>query len=222
MKRLLVLACLTVTACGSAPDKSGNLASNAVIIDENVEEAAMVVPPPANEAIGNESLVDAGFVSPRTPTPILRIECRQGECYWEQIKTIEDVRSDKGEVLKKVTSRTGSSFYSTEKLEAPEAYDKSIKVDWDAAPRTAYVLCSKTRPTEARWDLEEETHLVTTLDVVNPGGYEVSGTNFYLQVCHGIAPGSASEEQVKRLGYGAIKSDQRQLDTLDEVMAFLK
>jgi hypothetical protein len=219
MKKLLILALLLGTAaCGSKPAAENSVA-NTAIPAENVAEPAPVVPPP-----GNDTAPAADYASPKTPTPILQIECRQGECNWEQITSIEILRNSKGEVLKKVVSRRGTSLYDTDgpAIDVPEGYDKSIEINWEPDPRTEFVLCSKTRPTEAGWDKDEETHLITTLNVISPAGYEMSGVTYYMQICHNLAPGKWSADDLRRLGYGEIKSDQRQIDTIDEVMKFLE
>lgn len=217
MRKLLILALLGTAACSGGQAPAENIVPNAIISGENDVEPTPVVP------AGNVSDEAGGgdFISPKLPTPVLQIECRQGECYWDQITAIEDVRKGKGETLKKVTSKSGTSYYSLEKLDPPSEYSKSVKVEWEPEPRVGYVLCSKTRPTDVTWDKDEKQFLVTTLSVADPGGYQVSAVNLYLQICHDIAPGKADAAAIAKLGYGSTSGDQVRMPTLDDVMKAL-
>jgi hypothetical protein len=159
------------------------------------------------------------FPAPRTPTPVLRISCRQGECQWQQIKTIERVRAGR-EMLRKVTSRTGSSTYSVYKN--PPAWSRKLRIAWQKAPSIDYVLCSKRRPATAFWDKDERKWIVTSLDLTGLGGYQYAAATLYMKVCHNLGPGRWSERRNPRLGYGKTPSGQERYATVAEMMKALE
>lgn len=180
---------------------------------------------PANNTAAPENAatpVDASaFATPTTPTPILLIGCRQGECSWEQFTAFADVEALGGGVLRKVTSKAGTSLHP-DFNDIPESYREGLKIEWKPAG-DSYLLCSKTRPTEIWWEPDEKTFLVTTFDLADPAGYQMSSTNVYMEGCHGLAPGKWTGEDLTRLGYGTpVTSGQERIPTLDAVRAYLR
>lgn len=149
------------------------------------------------------------FPAPKTPTAVFALSCRQGECQWRQIRSIERVRGTADEALRKVTSRSGSSTHS---VYGKPPSRPPANLAWDAEPAVDYVRCSKRRPaTGFRSDGGE--WVLTRLKLTDLAGYQYSAANLYLQVCHGIAPGKWTEKQVAKLGYGDAPSGQDRLAT---------
>jgi len=200
MKHLAIAALLATGAC-AASEPANNTAAPAKNTAAPIDASA--------------------YTAPATPTPILLIGCRQGECGWEEITGLADGENLGAGVLRTVTSRSGKSVHLGDAA-IPEAYGKDIVIEWKPAAES-YMLCSKTRPTEISWQADEKTFLVTTFDLADPAGYQVSGTTFYMEVCHGLAPGKWTAEDLKRLGYRApVKPGQERLATLDAVRAYLR
>jgi hypothetical protein len=209
MKRLAILVLLATGACGTPQATPSNVATP-------LERASKPLPVPTPTPVAA-----ADFKSPKTPTPILLLQCHMGECGWEQITAIEDAEPLAGGILKKVTSRSGTTEHP-EGADYPAAYRKGLAIAWQA-PSEAYVLCSKTRPTEISWEADEKTYLVTTFDLADLPGYQVAGANYYMQICHALAPEKWSADDLKRLGYGEpVKSGQERIATLDAVRAYLR
>lgn len=159
------------------------------------------------------------FPAPKTPTAVLQMSCRQGECFWQQIRSIERVRGDNGEVLRKLSGRAGTSTHGVQR-DPPLRYSPRIRIDWEQAPRHEYVLCSKRRPTTV-FESDGE-FLVTRLGLSDLGGYEYAAATLYMQVCHNIAPGRWSEKQMPKMGYGKTRGRQDRYTTLDAALASLR
>lgn len=159
------------------------------------------------------------FSVPKTPTGVLQISCRQGECRWQQIRRIERVRGGGGEVLRKLTSRSGMSTHDVYRT-PPARYSPRLRIAWEAAPRVEYVLCSKRRPATV-FESDGE-FLVTRLGLANLGGYEYSAATLYMQVCHNIAPGRWNEKQMPRMGYRDTRGRQDRYATLEAALASLR
>jgi hypothetical protein len=159
------------------------------------------------------------FPAPKVPTAVLQISCRQGECYWQQIKKIERMRAGGGEVLRKLTSRVGKSTHNVYR-DPPARYSPRLRIGWERAPKVEYVLCSKRRPATVFWSDGEA--VVTRLGLADLGGYEYSAAALYAQVCHNIAPGKWSEKAAPRLGYGKKRGQQDRYPTLAQALASLR
>lgn len=159
------------------------------------------------------------FPAPKTPTAVLRISCRQGECAWQQIKSIERVRSGKGEVLRKLTSRAGMSTHGAFG-DPPRRYSPRLRVKWEAAPRIEYVLCSKLRPTVIF--PSDGEFVVHRLGLTNLGSYEYASATLYMQVCHNIAPDRWSEKQAGKMGYDKQAGRQDEYKSLAAALATLR
>ena len=159
------------------------------------------------------------FPAPKTPTGVLRISCRQGECYWQQIQRIERVRGAKGEVLRKLTSRTGLSTHDLYR-EPPSRYSKRIRVQWKAAPAVEYVLCSKRR--SATIFESDGAFVVTRLGLANLGGYENAAAALYMHACHNLARERWSEKRMPGMGYGRQRGKQDRYPTLAAALATLR
>lgn len=156
------------------------------------------------------------FPAPKTPTAVFALSCRQGECQWRQIRGIERVRGSADEVLRKVTSRAGSSTHS---VYGKPPSRPPANLSWEAEPGVDYVLCSKRRPATAfRSDGE---WVLTRLKLTDLAGYQYSAANLYFQVCHGLAPGKWSEKQVAKLGYGDSPSGQDRHATVEALLKAL-
>ncbi|MBX3565312.1 MAG: hypothetical protein KF730_12145 [Sphingomonas sp.] len=163
--------------------------------------------------------VPDAFPAPKTPTGVLRISCRQGECGWQQIKSIERVRGGNGEVLRKLTSRSGNSVHGAFG-DPPRRYTPRLRVKWDTAPRVEYVLCSKRRPTVIF--PSDGEFVVHRLGLTNLGGYEYASATLYMQVCHNVAPDRWSEKQAARMGYSRQAGRQDEYKTLAAALATLR
>ncbi|RYY25597.1 MAG: hypothetical protein EOP62_13340 [Sphingomonadales bacterium] len=159
------------------------------------------------------------FPAPKTPTAVLQISCRQGECAWQQIRSIERVSSDGGEVLRKLTSRAGTSTHGVRR-NPPAHYSPRLRIDWERAPKQEHVLCSKRRPTMV-FESDGE-FVVTRLGLADLGGYEYAGAALYMQVCHNLAPGRWNEKQIAKLGYGGKRGQQDRYPTLSAALASLR
>jgi len=159
------------------------------------------------------------FPAPKTPTGVLQISCRQGECMWQQIRTIERVRAGGGEVLRKLTSRAGTSTHGV-MANPPRRYSPRLRIAWEKAPRVEYVLCSKHRPTTI-FESDGE-FVVTRLQLADLAGYEYAAATLYMQICHNIAPGRWSEKQMARMGYGEVRNRQDRYRTLAAALAAVR
>ncbi len=152
------------------------------------------------------------FPPPKTPTPVLLIGCRQGECQWQRITRIEPMRARAGEALRKASGTTGGSTYRD--LDAPTRFSPRIRIAWKHQARTDYVLCSKRRPALLSWDADERMYLLTRLSMTDLPGYQYAGATLYMNVCHGLASGRWSEGKLPAMGYRAQQGDQRRYKTL--------
>lgn len=159
------------------------------------------------------------FPPPRTPTPVLLIGCRQGECQWRRIAGIDPMPARAGEALRKVRGTWGNSTYRD--LNAPTRYNPRIRIAWDRRPRTDYVLCSKRRPAILSWDADERVWLLTQLSMTDLPGYQYAGATLYMNVCHGLTSGRWSETRLPAMGYRARPGDQQRYATLAEAMRAL-
>ncbi|MES2987577.1 MAG: hypothetical protein V4808_06710 [Pseudomonadota bacterium] len=159
------------------------------------------------------------FPAPKTPTGVLQISCRQGECRWQRISKIERVRAGGGEVLRKLTSRSGFSTHGAFG-DPPKRFSPRLRVQWDKAPRVEYVLCSKRRPTVIFHSDGE--FVVHRLGLASLGGYEYATATLYMQACHNLAPGRWSEKQVPSMGYGGQRGQQDEYRTLTAALATLR
>jgi hypothetical protein len=158
------------------------------------------------------------FPAPRTPTAVLQISCRQGQCVWQQLMKIERIRASNGEVVRKVTSRVGRSthsVYGNPPARAPK------NTEWERGPGIDYVRCSKRRPATATYDAEDRDWRVTQFNLTDLGGYQYGAATLYMQVCHNVAPGKWRENRMGRLGYGKTASDQSRYGTEREMLKAL-
>ncbi|HEX8303014.1 hypothetical protein [Sphingomonas sp.] len=159
------------------------------------------------------------FPAPRTPTAVLQISCRQGECRWQKIQRIERMRGGNGEVLRKLTSRAGMSVHLNGRI--PARYSPRLRIEWERAPKIEYVLYSKRRPTTIFGSADSE-FVVTRLGLGDMAGYEYAGGTLYMQICHNIAPSRWTERQIQKLGYGKKRGVQDRYPTLAEALAALR
>jgi hypothetical protein len=156
--------------------------------------------------------VPAVFKIAHGPAPAQRIECRQGECYWQQRQSTAVLEQKGDGVLVKMAGRSGNSTH-LEALESGEYPEDAAKADVDWHPETIYFLCSLTHPA-VLWESDGE-FLLDKLKLQAPPGVQVAVANEYMAVCHSLAPGKWDARTVARLGYAEAASDQSRFPTLE-------
>lgn len=150
------------------------------------------------------------FKLPKLPTTVEQTQCHMGECAWEQITSISDVKRHGSEVLRAVHSRSATTE-TPEGHDYPTTLDAHTQVTWRKS--TSYVLCSVERPTTFWWDASEKSYVESPLHVVSPFGYETAAVTEYLMVCHGAKPGSNGAKHPAELGYVDRTDDMPQTQT---------
>jgi hypothetical protein len=130
------------------------------------------------------------------PEPRL-IYCHMMECAWSKPVSNVAIRSTPRGTLRKVAAVPGTSVHRDD---PPSRYDSSIRIVWEKAAATQYVLCSRSQPALAfrsgkRW-------IAHALDLFNLGGYNSASAVSYLRACHGVEYDRADIDKVMRgLGY---------------------
>jgi hypothetical protein len=161
------------------------------------------------------ALLAAQAAPAATPTPfagrtgrVVRLRCHMMECGWHQPLSIETVRRGEGWELRKVTARNGRSVHRSR---MPSRYRRGLQIDWDAAPRDHYVLCSRQAPA-AMFRSDDGTWIAHRLDFFDMYGFAYSSAYIYLNACHGLGPETLqSEARLRSLGYSA-SGETRQLE----------
>lgn len=142
---------------------------------------------------------------------ILQTNCRMDGCSWADITTTSFVKGgndvDQG-YLMEVEMRFGFSTHKDGNY--PDTYSPAILIEWDDAPRSYFVHCSKARP--ALFKKDDDT--ITVLGVVDPFGYETDSVNLYGHICHGIE-WAAGNNALAGLGYPSnARPEFRTIDAL--------
>lgn len=161
------------------------------------------------------------FPLPQTPTPILQISCHQGECYWQQVRTVEQLRSAQGESLRRLISRAGRSVHLGGR-QPPTRYSPHIRVTWERQAKVEYILCSKRRPSTVFWSADSREFVVTRLRPLDRAGYEEAAFTLYMLACHNLAPGRWTDAMVPKLGYRSQTGRQDRYKTLEQALATLR
>lgn len=162
------------------------------------------------------------FPAPVTPTATLQISCRQGECHWQQIRRIERVRRGaSGEVLRRLVSRAGRSAHPGDRM-PPDRYSPGLRIEWAAAPRIEYALCSTRRPATIFRSASNGDYVVTHLGLRNMAGYEYAAGTLYLRACHNLSLANWSENRTLQRGYPETRGRQDRFRTLDAALAALR
>jgi hypothetical protein len=124
--------------------------------------------------------------------------CRQGECGWLRIRTVEKVSAQPEGELRKMIVRRGTSHHPDGGI--PEKASDA-RIEWDGADRPDYAFCSGSRPAYAFTD-SDGTLVVHFLDLFGLGGYQMGSGSLYMRLCHGF-DGLPDEKKLRALGYVA-------------------
>jgi len=158
------------------------------------------------------------FLQPAVPTPIEQADCHMGECTWQQIESVADVKQVGTAILRVVRSRVAKTE-TPEGEDYPAALPSDARVTWRDI--TSYDLCSIDHPTAVSWDDSTSSYLATPLDVASPFGYQMSAVAEYKRVCHNLAPDSQDYEHPEQLGYADAgdSAPQYHLKSPEQVLA---
>lgn len=129
---------------------------------------------------------------------VLPAGCRQGECVWSRIVSIERLRSVPQGELRRVALRRGRSLHPDD---PPDAFAPDLPVEWEAADESHYVFCSTERPAYAFPDRGAEGLIVHFLDPFRIAGYEYGSARAYMRFCHDEAFAEGDGQGLHRLGY---------------------
>lgn len=162
---------------------------------------------PSEEATGAAS--DAALAT-EAPLPAadphegaIQIGCRQGECSWEKVVTVKDVRTFPNGTLKLEEAWVGTSTH----LDGapPATWSPNIPIEWEKKIVQTYVFCSTSAPALAfrdRWDGGTNKWIGHLLDPFDTYGYNEGSARSYLRICHQLDLYQPDlKKQLKRLGY---------------------
>lgn len=152
------------------------------------------------------------------PGPVVKLECRQDECTWQQRKSATAVRRIGDALLVRFTGRIGNSVHRFEE-DHPAKWSPVLRTEWKS--ETAYFLCSQTRPSALARIGRDPPYRLDVIQIYGPPGFQNITANEYMLLCHGLAPGMWNADTLKRLGYRDVDYKQSDYATLDEGLAAL-
>ncbi|TPG40517.1 DUF2939 domain-containing protein [Sphingomonas koreensis] len=158
------------------------------------------------------------FLMPTLPTPVEQVDCHMGECTWQQINSISDVKQAGDITLRVVRSRIGTTE-TPDGEDYPTTLTPGAEVTW--RDDTSYDLCSIAHPASLSWDASAGSYLVTPLDVASPAGYQMSAVAEYKLVCHNLSSNSSGYQHPEQLGYidTSDSSDQYHVKNPEQIIA---
>jgi len=159
------------------------------------------------------------FAIAHGPGPVQRIECRQGECYWQQRQSTAVLERTGDGVLVKLAGRAGNSAH-LEALETGQYPDDPAKTEIDWRPQVSYFLCSTTHPA-VLWESDGE-FLLDKLNLQSISGVQTAVANEYMAICHSLAPGKWDAQALERFGYQQASADQSRYPTLEAGVEAMK
>ena len=161
----------------------------------------------------------AAFAIAHGPGPVQRIECRQGECYWQQRQSTTVLERMGDGVLVKMAGRGGNSAH-LDALESGEYPADPAKAEIDWKPQVSYFLCSPSHPA-VLWNSDGE-FLLDTLDLHSVSGVQTAVANEYMAICHSLAPGKWNAQALDRFGYTQTSADQQRYPRLEAGLAAME
>jgi hypothetical protein len=142
--------------------------------------------------------------------------CRQGECQWLRVVSVDSVlRLPEGE-LRRMVVRRGISTHPDRN--PPDRPDRA-SIEWQAVDSAQHAFCSNRRPAYA-FDRDGGGRLVHFLDPFDLAGYQYVSAGLYMRLCHGRErlPDAAD---LRRLGYApGTRSEQVEDATLATMTDF--
>lgn len=142
--------------------------------------------------------------------------CRQGECQWLRIVSVDSVlRLPEGELRRMVVRRGVSTHLDGNLPDRPER----ASIQWQADDMAEHAFCSNRRPAYA-FDRDGGGRLVHFLDPFDLAGYQYVSAGLYMRLCHGRerVPDAAG---LRRLGYApGTRSEQVEDATLATMTDF--
>lgn len=178
------------------------------LLRQQVGDVVDQTKPAASEA-ASDAASDAA-VATTAPSPsadphegAIVVGCRQGECSWEKVLTIRDVRTFSNGTLKLEEAWAGTSTHLDGSN--PSTWSPSIPITWEKKVVQTYVFCSTSAPGLAfrdRWDGGSNKWIGHLLDPFDTYGYNEGSARTYLRICHQLdLYQNDLEKQLKRLGY---------------------
>lgn len=184
----------------------------------NDETSAASNTPAADDVnTANDQTSTSRFPMPSLPTPIEQMDCHMGECIWEQIESVSDVRQVGDGTLRVVRARSATTT-TPDGQDYPDTLPPNAKVSWGDG--TSWDFCSLSHPASIGWDSSSSSYLVTPLDIASPYGYEMSDVAEYKMVCHGLLPEETAYQHPEQLGYGnaGAAAEQFHAKSLDDAL----
>lgn len=130
------------------------------------------------------------------PGQIIPTSCRQGECSWLRVVSVEPGMAGPEGRLIRMTARRGSSTHADGNLPAGP---RGARIQWEEADEVGYAFCSTRRPAFG-FAPQGEGLIVHFLDLYDLGGYQEASGRLYMRLCHsrGDVPRAAA---LRRMGY---------------------
>jgi hypothetical protein len=132
---------------------------------------------------------------PRLAGRTILTGCRQGECAWLRIASVERAGTFPQGELRRMRVRAGSSYHPDGNI--PENAT-GVRIKWEKAERNEYAFCSRVRPAYAFPDRGKL--IVHFLDLFDPAGYQYASAGLYMRFCHG-REALPSARGLRALGY---------------------
>ena len=181
---------------------------------------AWILPPPRDDFAPEASSDRAppAQSSPAAPAPerIVRVQCRQGACFWMRIIGIETVATRADGELRRLDYRSGTAF------DDPAAPANGTHVEWATGAASSYAYCSTARPAYAFPGSEEGNDglVVHHLDPFALGGYQYASARLYGLICHDLPIESEAEPDWRGLGYRpGTRSEQGRIGTPEALLS---
>ncbi len=190
LKALAIAALALASAC------NGDAGRNEIVANGTPAAA----PPTPENAAGTSATAAAANAATAAamldPGPAHVGRCHMDGCSWSMIERHELVRREAAGSLHRLSVLGGSSSHPGGNY--PEDA-RHARIAWNRAPHEVFIFCS--RRLSAVMIRTEGALQTDVLDFVNgPYGYQESGANLYVSVCH---PGDdwASNGFAERFGY---------------------
>ena len=135
------------------------------------------------------------FARPR-PGQIIATSCRQGECSWLRVLSVEPGAAGPGGRLIRMTARRGSSTHADGNFPVGP---RGARIVWEETDEVGYAFCSTRRPAFG-FAPQGEGLIVHFLDLYELAGYQEASARLYMRLCHsrGDVPRAAT---LRRMGY---------------------
>ena len=170
-------------------------------------------------------LLDSGLVAargapaeglPALAGRVILAGCRQGECGWIRVVSVESVTGGAEGELRRLIVRRGSSVHLDGNLPSEEG---EARIEWEANDGVDYAFCSVRRPAYG-FERDGDELVVHFLDLFDLAGYQHVSAGLYMRLCHGRErrPRSAV---LRRLGYRrGTRSEQVEDATVETMTRF--